>query len=90
MIQFQQQTPLNWDLSTGVIDGIAPKTSAAPDIGMPIEDFTAQVLQLAEKGKPLEKVLSAIQEHPDITDKVAAENLAKEIYPTPTLENLAK
>ena len=47
----------------------APQPSISPDIQKEISD-------LLQKGIPVEKILKAIDEHPEIADKVAAKHYA--------------
>lgn len=73
------------DVKTGQITGLPQSTPKPPDVGMPMEQLIGQVYELAKKKVPIEKVIQAIEQHPDIKDKGAAKEIATANYPKPEL-----
>lgn len=54
-----------------------------PDIGIPHQDFLSQLSTLKSKNVPIDKVSEAINAHPNITDKSAAQKIAQDHYANP-------
>ena len=79
MIQFTKQPQRTLNATTGMTTGFPPKIQPK-NIGMDTQEFHNQVMTLAEKKTPIEKVYRAIDVHPHITDKATAKKMAESIY----------
>lgn len=79
MITLTKQPIATLDPKTGKTTGIE-RPPKKVDIGMPTHEFHKQVMDMANKKVPLEKTLSAIEKHPDITDKARAKSMASAVY----------
>ena len=90
MISLQQMPTATLDVRTGKIIGLPEEKPSEPDFGMPAEELLAQLQALAKKGVPIEKVLKAIESHPDIKAKDLAKEFAKKNYGTRPLASLVE
>ncbi len=81
MINLQEIQPYKLNLDTGQVYDSQGQlvVKQNTDIGIPHEDFTKQVSDLAKKGTPIEKIHQAIDGHEQITDKNTAKQMATEI-----------
>ena len=80
MVTFTKLPQATLDVKSGKMTGIAPKPQP-PTIGkMPIDEFTRQASDLAQKKVPLDKAISAVEAHPDIQDKNKAKSMLQAVY----------
>ena len=79
MITLQKQPISTLDVSTGKLTGMTAKKPPV-NIGMDMQEFHRQVIDLANKKIPLQKTLKAVDSHPDITDKSRAKSMATAVY----------
>jgi len=79
MITFEPIKQGTLDVASGTFSGATPKQKPA-SIGMDTGEFHNQVMMMAEKKIPLENAFSAIDKHPDITDRPKAKQMAEAVY----------
>jgi hypothetical protein len=76
MIRFTRQPQ-----RTFTKNGLSPlPQKPQPNIGMDVNEFHRQVIDMAQKKVPLQKTHKAIEGHPDITDKNKAKRMAQGVY----------
>lgn len=83
MIDIKKVPTAQLDLSTGKILNAPAPTPNTQTLNP--EELIKQVYDLAKKGIPLDKVLQAIDAHPDIQDKGQAKQVASQNYPQRSL-----
>lgn len=66
------------DPKAGTVSGVAGKEVI--NIGVPIEQLHTEVIPLAQKGVPIEKVIKAVAKDPRITDKTKAAKIIEAVY----------
>jgi hypothetical protein len=69
--------------------GFPPKPTPVT-IGIPIDQLHAEVIPLAQKGIPIEKVQSAVEKDERITDKPAAMKIIAAVYTIMASKKTAK
>lgn len=82
-VQFQEVPMMNLNPDGSITDksGWSLDNPSKPaDIGIPTEQLHKEVIGLAEKKVPLDKVYRAIDQHSDIKDKQVAKGMAEAIY----------
>lgn len=61
----------------GTVSGVPLPPEA--NIGIPTDEFQQEIMSLLERGEKPDRVLAAIDAHPEITDKPAARRMAEAI-----------
>lgn len=82
MVAFTKIPNLNLSRNGDVTDSEGYRVMAQgepADIGIPQQEFEKQVIDLANQGVGIDKIESAIDQHPDIINKVIAKSMATAI-----------